>query len=84
LNALNNHDDVEVEFRSYTDNSGDFNTNMALTQYRAESVKVWFVSRGISASRISTLGYGPHNPIVPNDSPENMQKNIRIEIVRMK
>jgi outer membrane protein OmpA-like peptidoglycan-associated protein len=84
LETLNDHPEIEIEIRSYTDNSGDFNTSMILTQDRAESIKVWFVSRGISASRISTQGYGPHNPRVPNTSPENMEKNRRIEIVRMK
>ncbi len=84
LTSLINHDELEVEFRSYTDNSGDFNTSMALTHDRAEAIKVWLVSRGISASRITTQGYGPHNPLVPNTSPENKEKNQRIEIVRMK
>jgi outer membrane protein OmpA-like peptidoglycan-associated protein len=82
--ALDNHPDYDVEFRAYTDDSGDFNTNMALTHDRAESVKVWFVSRGIFASRISTEGYGPHNPLVQNDTPEHKKQNYRIEIVRMK
>lgn len=84
LNSLLNHPEIEIQIRAYTDNSGDLNEAMALTQNRAESIKVWLVSRGISAYRISTQGYGPHNPLVPNDSPENMLKNHRIEIVRMK
>jgi len=84
LNTLDAHADILVEFRDYLDNSADFYTSMALTQQRAESVKVWFVSRGIAASRISTVGYGPHNPIVQNTSPENMAINRRLEIVRMK
>ncbi|MFI5263313.1 MAG: OmpA family protein, partial [Candidatus Kapaibacterium sp.] len=82
--ALDNHPGYEVEFRSYTDDSGDFNTNMELTHDRAESLKVWFVSRGISATRISTEGYGPHNPLVQNDTPEHRNQNCRIEVVRMK
>ena len=84
LRSLNNNEDFEIEFRSYYDNSLDFNASMALTHDRAETLKVWLVSRGISALRISTVGYGPHNPLVQNISPENMQKNRRVEIVRMK
>lgn len=84
LNALVNHPEIEIQIRAYTDDLGDFNTAMALTQDRAESIKVWLVSRGVSASRISTQGYGPHDPLVPNDSPENRLRNHRIEIVRMK
>jgi len=84
LSTLNNHSDFEVELRSYVDNSFDFYTSMALTQDRVETIKVWLVSRGISASRISTQAYGPHNPLVPNTTPENKKKNERIEIVRMK
>ncbi len=84
LSTLEDHPEIEVEFRTYTDDSGDFNSNMSLTHDRAETLKVWFVSRGISASRISTQGYGPHNPLVPNDTPEHRKKNCRVEIVRMK
>jgi len=84
LNGLTDQPEIEIEFRSYTDNSPDFITSMTLTAERAEAMKVWFVSRGIAASRISTQGYGSHNPLVPNDTPENRAKNERTEMVRMK
>ncbi len=84
LNSLTNHPEIEIQVRAYTDNSGDFNAAMELTQDRAESIKIWLVSRGVSASRISTQGYGPHNPLMPNDTPEHRLMNHRIEIVRMK
>ncbi|MDP4218896.1 MAG: OmpA family protein [Bacteroidota bacterium] len=83
MSSLDNHPDIDIEIRVYSDDSGDFNTNMALTQERAESVKVWLVSRGVPAARISTQGYGPHNPLVPNTSAQNMETNRRVEIVRM-
>lgn len=84
MNSLINHPQIEIEIRAYTDNAGDFNEAMALTQNRAEAIKVWLVSHGISPMRISTVGYGPHNPLFPNNSPENMLRNHRIEIVRIK
>jgi outer membrane protein OmpA-like peptidoglycan-associated protein len=83
MSSLDNHPEIDIEIRVYSDDSGDFNTNMALTQERAESVKVWLVSRGVPATRISTQGYGPHNPLVPNTSAQNMETNRRVEIVRM-
>jgi outer membrane protein OmpA-like peptidoglycan-associated protein len=84
LNSLNDHSEIEIQIRAYTDNSGDFNTEMQLTQERAESIKVWLVTRGVSPERITTQGFGPHNPVMPNDTPEHRLLNYRIEVVRMK
>jgi OmpA-OmpF porin, OOP family len=58
--------------------------NMKLSQKRADAVKDYIVKKGIAASRITTKGYGPDKPVVPNTTPENKQKNRRIEFFRMK
>lgn len=84
LNALKNNSDWEVEISGHTDNTGRRAWNMELSQKRAESVKGWFVSKGISPSRITTVGVGPDSPIAPNDTEEGKYLNRRIDFKRTK
>lgn len=84
LKMMANHPELEVEIRGHTDNSGKREKNVKLSHDRAESVKKWLIDRGIAASRMTTKGFGPDSPIAPNDTPENKQKNRRIEFARTK
>lgn len=63
----------------YTDSRGSAKFNQKLSEQRAESVKKDMVSRGVEASRISTLGKGEENPIADNESAEGRAENRRIE-----
>ena len=84
LSSMKNNPDVEVEIIGHTDNTGSRNWNMELSLKRAESVKEWFVSNGISASRITTVGAGPDQPVTTNDTEEGRFQNRRIEFKRTK
>jgi len=84
LNAMKNYPELEVEISGHTDSRGGRNWNMELSQKRADSVKDWFVSKGISGSRITTVGYGPDQPVAPNDTEEGRYENRRIDFKRTK
>lgn len=84
LEAMQTYPDIEVEIRGYTDNTGSKAANVRLSQRRAESVRNWLISKGIDGTRITAKGYGPDNPIAPNNTPEGRAKNRRIEFVRIK
>jgi outer membrane protein OmpA-like peptidoglycan-associated protein len=75
---------AEVAIHGHTDNKGGAKYNMNLSNGRAESVKKYLVSKGISASRISTKGFGFAKPVADNSTPEGRAKNRRIEFVRVK
>lgn len=79
-----NYPTISVLISGHTDNVGKRDKNMKLSLDRANAVKAWLVGKGIDAARISTAGYGPDQPIAPNDTPENKQKNRRIEFERTK
>jgi outer membrane protein OmpA-like peptidoglycan-associated protein len=68
-----------VEIEGHTDSRGNDAYNMDLSQRRSDSVKNYFVSKGIDGNRLRTKGYGESKPIAPNDTPENLAKNRRIE-----
>jgi OmpA-OmpF porin, OOP family len=69
-----------VEIAGHTDDIGDDTDNLKLSQGRADSVKKYLISRGISPSRIIAKGYGDTQAVVLNDSDENRQKNRRTEV----
>jgi outer membrane protein OmpA-like peptidoglycan-associated protein len=81
---LANYPTIEVLISGHTDNAGKRDKNIKLSLDRANAVKAWLVAKGIPEARMSTAGYGPDQPIAPNDTPENMQKNRRIEFQRTK
>jgi photosystem I P700 chlorophyll a apoprotein A2 len=71
----------------HTDGKGAADYNQKLSERRANSVKDWLTKQGgISASRLTAVGYGMKNPIAANtkpdgsDDPDGRQKNRRVEI----
>lgn len=57
--------------------------NMALSQRRAEAVRAYLVSRGVSNSRLTPVGFGESNPLYPNDSEGRNWRNRRVELRRI-
>jgi OOP family OmpA-OmpF porin len=64
----------------YTDNQGGTQANERLSLARANSVKGYFISHGIDASRLSAVGRGESNPIDDNSTRSGRARNRRIEI----
>jgi outer membrane protein OmpA-like peptidoglycan-associated protein len=69
---------IEVEIDGYTDSVGDEAKNQALSERRANSVKVFLVNEGIDDGRLSTKGYGESSPADTNDTPEGRANNRRV------
>ncbi len=84
VRTLKENPDIEIEVRGYTDNTGKYESNVKLSQRRADSVKKYLVENGVEGARIKTAGFGPDNPIAPNDTKEGRAKNRRIEFFRIK
>jgi len=81
VQALKNNPAVRIEIDGHTDNQGDPGLNIILSQSRVETVKVYFLEKGIDPSRIVTKAFGGTKPIAPNDIEENRKKNRRVEIL---
>lgn len=82
--TMKENPEIVVEISGHTDSQGGYEMNMNLSKNRAEAVKEWLVAKGIDASRIETVGYGPNNPIASNDTEEGRYQNRRIEFKRIK
>jgi len=70
---------MRVSIEGHTDNVGGEAANMRLSQRRAEAVRDYLVSRGISPSRLQAVGYGPTRPIASNKTAKGKGKNRRTE-----
>jgi len=73
---------LKFEIDGHTDNSGNADHNMTLSQQRADAVKTQLVSMGIDASRLTTKGFGDTKPIDTNDTPEGKANNRRVEFIK--
>lgn len=73
--------DITVFVNSYTDNSGTPMINMQKSTIRANSILEALQATGVFIEHIQATGFGEENPLVPNDSPENQDKNRRAEVV---
>jgi outer membrane protein OmpA-like peptidoglycan-associated protein/osmotically-inducible protein OsmY len=67
-----------VHVQGYTDADGDADANLALSVARSEAVVAALVERGIGEGRFYAEGYGENDPVAPNDTKQNKQRNRRI------
>ena len=62
VKVLNDYPDIKLEISGHTDNVGKAEFNMELSQKRAESVKAYFVGKGIGSYCLTAVGYGMDKP----------------------
>jgi outer membrane protein OmpA-like peptidoglycan-associated protein len=76
---LTEHPELKISIEGHTDNTGKVEMNQKLSENRAISVKNYLTGKGISADRLSTVGYGPAQPIADNSSTAGRAQNRRVE-----
>lgn len=75
---------LKVEVHGHTDNAGDPNKNMQLSEDRAFAVKQWLEKKSpnnFPDGRVAIIAHGQMNPLVSNGTPEGKAKNRRVTIV---
>lgn len=65
----------------HTDAQGEDAMNQVLSDKRAAAVKNYFITKGVDASRLSSVGYGETKPIADNANSSGRAQNRRVEIV---
>jgi outer membrane protein OmpA-like peptidoglycan-associated protein len=83
--GMNNGDLAGKAFRleGHTDDVGTAEFNMDLSRRRAQSVREYLLSKGVSASRVATRAMGESSPFVPGETEAARKKNRRVEIRRV-
>ena len=72
---------LQVTLAGYCDERGSDQYNIALGERRAESVRNYLLSLGISAGRLETISYGEEKPLDPGHDEDAWAKNRRVEFV---
>lgn len=72
--------DWTLKLSGHTDNQGNADKNMELSEKRANAVKRYLVKKGAAADGIITEWFGQTMPIDSNDTPAGRQKNRRVEM----
>jgi outer membrane protein OmpA-like peptidoglycan-associated protein len=71
----------KIVVEGHTDAVGSEESNQKLSQQRADSVRKFLISQGITADRVVALGKGEREPIADDATPEGRANNRRVEIV---
>jgi OmpA-OmpF porin, OOP family len=79
LVILEQDENLGLEIEGHTCNIGKAAYNQKLSERRAKSVESYFVEKGVSKNRLSTVGYGFSRPAASNDDEEGRAKNRRVE-----
>lgn len=78
---LQKYPTLDVEIDGYTDSKGSAKYNQKLSERRAASVKKYLVeSGGITADRMTSVGYGEANPVADNSTEDGRELNRRVEL----
>jgi OOP family OmpA-OmpF porin len=78
---LSKNPDVRVSVEGHTDSVGKDAYNQKLSERRAASVKSYLVGKGVSDSRLSSVGYGESKPVSSNDTKDGRALNRRVELL---
>lgn len=78
VKILNDYPDYNMTIEGHSDNVGNAAKNMQLSKDRANSVKAYFVSKGINAGRLSSNGFGDTKPVASNKTAAGRAKNRRV------
>ena len=80
VSVLKRFPEICIEIRGHTDNYGDDEYNLGLSDRRSASVRNYLIESGISSRRIQCKGYGEKFPVQTNETASGRQANRRIEV----
>jgi outer membrane protein OmpA-like peptidoglycan-associated protein len=78
---LKDNPSINVAIQGHTDDVGEENKNLILSENRAKSVMNYLVTMGVEADRLKAKGFGESKPKVANTSEENRSQNRRTEFL---
>lgn len=71
---------VQLKIGGYTDNTGSAETNMKISNDRAQATMKELIGLGVAADRLKAEGYGPEHPVADNATAEGKAQNRRIDV----
>lgn len=71
---------IVIQLEGHTDNKGNADANLKLSQSRVDAVKKYITSKGISKDRVKTKAFGGTQPIATENTEEARALNRRVEM----
>jgi outer membrane protein OmpA-like peptidoglycan-associated protein len=79
--VLKDFSKTAVVVEGFTDSTGSEEHNQALSERRARAVSSYFVDSGVSADRVTSIGFGEDHPVADNDTEAGRRQNRRVAIL---
>ncbi|HVR26864.1 MAG TPA: OmpA family protein [Candidatus Polarisedimenticolia bacterium] len=73
--------DLKLQVEGYTDSIGSDEYNQTLSDKRAEAVRAYIVSSGVSMNNVVARGMGKADPVAGNSTAAGRQLNRRVEMI---
>jgi len=73
--------DLKLQVEGYTDSIGSDEYNQTLSEKRAESVRDYLVSSGVSMNNVAAQGMGKADPVADNSTAAGRKLNRRVEMI---
>lgn len=77
--VLINNPDTNINIYGYTDSKGTDSYNQTLSEKRAMAVKTYLSQKGVSSSRLFSMGMGEADPVASNETDMGRAQNRRVE-----
>ena len=84
VTILKENPTVQILLEGHTDHNATNEYNQKLSERRVNAVKGALVTRSADPNRLPTGAFGEVRPTVPNDSPEHLHRNRRVELTVIK
>ena len=81
VDLLQSEPDKQIRIEGHTDSTGDSETNLRISQQRADAVLDALVSLGVEAGRVTSKGMGQDFPIATNETPDGRARNRRVDVI---
>ena len=81
INFLNKNPSLKIAIHGHTDDQGNDDYNLKLSNERAKSVFDFLQKKGIQPTRLSYQGFGETRPIITTITEEARSKNRRVEFL---
>jgi len=79
--VVSNYPSLHLDIEGHTDSTGTVDFNQTLSEKRANAVRDYLISQGLSPESLAAVGLGQDNPVADNSTAAGRQQNRRVEIV---
>ena len=79
VRLLQQNPTLVLDIRTYTNGVGPTDSNLVLSQQRADAIFLYFLASGIPAERMTATGFGEGSPIADDATEEGRNANRRVE-----